>query len=138
MVSVNTAKALRDCGLEDDRYCMKTGFWQAIEACQVTLITEDDLNKARLHKFANFAHGLEQGSHRRNLVITGIKTKSLQGMDFRIGSAIFRYQKPRPPCGYLEKISGKGLSRILARHSGICIQVIQSGCVSVGDKLEIL
>ncbi len=138
MVSVKSARALRDCGLENDRYCMKKGFWKVTEACQVTLITDDDVNKAKQHKHANFAHGLEQGSHRRNLVIAGIKTKILQGTDFRIGSAIFRYHKPRPPCGYLDSIEAKGLSRILAKHSGACIQVIKSGYLSVGDKLEIL
>ena len=83
-------------------------------------------------------NSLDKGSHRRNLVIGGIKTKQLEGQRFRIGTALFSYDKPRPPCGYLEKVEGKGLCRALGHSSGICIRVVTSGTLTVGDGIHII
>ena len=113
MQSVASIQAIADSGLQGDRYREGSGFWKATDACQVTLISEDDLSKAKQGRPDELQHKLDYGSHRRNLVITGIKTKDLQGKTFRIGEAIFRYHKPRPPCAYLEKIEGQGISRTL-------------------------
>jgi len=134
MQSRTTAMAISDQGLEDDRYYSKTGYWDPVEGCQVTLITEHDLTLASRGNDLNF----DKGQHRRNLVIKGIKTKSLEGKEFRIGDAIFSYDKPRPPCGYLNKIEGKGMALALSYNSGICIRVIQSGKISIHDPVEIL
>lgn len=138
MQSVASSQALADVGLQGDRYSEVRGFWKATDACQVTLISEDDINKAKQHCTSILKKKLDNGIHRRNLVIEGIKTKQLQGKTFRIGEAIFRYQKPRPPCAYLEKIEGKGISRALGKHSGVCLFVIKSGTLSIGDVLEII
>lgn len=51
-------------------------------------------------------------------MITGIKTNELQGKVFSLGEALFRYARPRPPCGYLDKVEGKGLGGALVKHSG--------------------
>ena len=121
-------------GLLGDRYYNKCGYWDPVEGCQLTLISAHDLQLARRSNSINFANG----SHRRNLVIEGIKTRTLEGRQFRIGEAIFSYEKPRPPCGYLNKIEGKGMAKALSFNSGICIRVKQSGQIKVGDVLEIL
>ena len=113
------------------------GFWKSIEACQVTLITEDEINNAQ-HKKPDLYKQLEDGGHRRNLVIQGLKISTLEGTRFRIGTAVFSYQKPRPPCGYLDKIEGKGMSSSLARNSGACILVLESGRLTIGDSVEIM
>ncbi len=137
MQAVSTINVLMGKGLEGDRYYRQTGFWKSIEACQVTLITEHDIRRAQ-QKDANWRSQLLNGAHRRNLVIDGLTTKSLEGMQFRIGSAVFSYQKPRPPCGYLDKVAGTGISRILANNSGICIRVEESGIMTVGDAVVVL
>ena len=138
MQSVVSIEAIANSGLQGDRYSQGTGFWKATDACQVTLISEDDLSKAKHGRRGELQHKLDHGSHRRNLVVTGIKTKELQGKTFRIGNAVFRYYKPRPPCAYLEKIEALGISRALGKHSGICLHVLSGGVFAVGDPLEII
>lgn len=134
MQFVDTAEAVEAKGLVGDRYYNKTGYWDPVEGCQVTLISEHDLQKARRGTGLEF----NNGQHRRNLVVSGIKTKSLEGKKFQIGEAIFSYDKPRPPCGYLNKIEGRGMARALSYHSGVCIQVVRGGKLSIGDTLIIL
>jgi len=138
MQSVASGQALVDVGLQGDRYSDASGFWKATDACQVTLISEDDLNQAKQGRPAALQDKLDIGNHRRNLVVGGIKTKQLEGKTFRIGQAVFRYHKPRPPCAYLDKIEGQGISRALGKHSGVCLYVIQGGMISIGDTLEII
>ncbi|MEJ2392700.1 MAG: MOSC domain-containing protein [Gammaproteobacteria bacterium] len=138
MQAVASSHAIVDAGLQGDRYSEASGFWKATDACQVTLISEDDINQAKQARPAMLQDKLDNGNHRRNLVVGGIKTKQLQGKTFRIGQAIFRYHKSRPPCAYLEKIEGQGISRALAKHSGVCLYVIQGGTLSIGDTVEII
>jgi MOSC domain len=138
MHAVTRIRAIAGSGLQDDRYSKATGFWKATDACQVTLISEDDLQQARKRLPAGAQYVLESGGHRRNLVISGIKTSALENKTFRIGSAIFRYHKPRPPCAYLDKVQGAGLGRALGKHSGVCLYVISEGALAVGDSLEIV
>lgn len=134
MQSVSEVEGIFNKGLFGDRYLNKTGYWDPVEGCQVTLISEDDLKQAEHNNVLTF----DKGQHRRNLVIKGIKTRALEGKEFKIGDAIFSYEKPRPPCGYLNKIEGKGMALALSYNSGICIRVIQSGKLCIGDPVVIL
>ncbi len=137
MLALETAHVLRARGLEGDRYALAQGYWKVTEACEVTLISEQDLAHARTRGIPN--EDLLQGIHRRNLVIRNLRTADLRGRDFCIGEqAVFRYHRPRPPCGYLDKVGTTGLARALGRHSGICIQVLREGEIRVGDRLSLL
>jgi MOSC domain-containing protein YiiM len=135
MRRVDSITALEGQGLEGDRYGAGKGFWKATDACEVTLISEHDLQRAMRRRGAG---NLELGAHRRNLVISGLHTRRLEGREFRIGEAIFSYHKPRPPCGYLDRIEGAGLARALGRHSGVCLKVLQGGRITAGDRLELV
>lgn len=138
MRSVTSVKAIADRGLRGDRYCAGMGHWLSIEACQVTLIAAYDLQQA-IKKTSPLIHAaLDSGGHRRNLVVDGLKTRQLEGRSFRVGSAVFRYDKPRPPCGYIDQVVGKGMGRALSHNSGICIRVVSSGTLAVGDAVVIL
>lgn len=97
MKSVKAIEAITKRGLKGDRYSDDRGHWKSIDGCQVTLITEHDLTRAKKGTGAEFQQALDNGSHRRNLVIEGLKTKSLEGKQFRIGTAVFRYDKPARP-----------------------------------------
>ena len=134
MMNLSSAEAIRDRGLQGDRYFKQTGFWKATDSCQVTLISVHDLRMAKRRSQLDF----NNGSHRRNLVIDGIKTKALENQVFRIGDAVFRYQKPRPPCGYLDQIEGRGMAHALGRQSGVCLQVLRSGMLCSGDTVELI
>jgi len=134
MHALKQASALENRGLEGDRYCNNTGFWKATDSCPVTLISTDDL----AHAMRRCDIELSNGAHRRNLVISGLKARRLEGKQFRIGETVFSYQKPRPPCGYLDRISGRGLANAMGKQAGICLQVIKGGQLCVGDPVVIL
>ncbi|MDZ7805342.1 MOSC domain-containing protein [Thiohalophilus sp.] len=138
MQSVDRIQVHEQTGLSGDRYSMARGFWQVTEACQVTLISEDDLDKAKKGLSDSLRARLDTGHHRRNLVIGNLKTRDLQDKTIRIGDAIFRYHKPRPPCGYLDKVEGKGLAGALWKNSGICLTVVSDGMIAVGDRVKIV
>lgn len=134
MQAVDSIYAVTDKGLQGDRYFNGSGYWDPVEGCQVTLISEHDL------KLASRGNQLkmDQGQHRRNLLIGGIKTSELKDRQFQIGDAVFKYHKPRPPCGYLNKIEGEGMAKALSYNSGICVKVIRDGKITVKDRLVIL
>ncbi|MGV6808655.1 MAG: MOSC domain-containing protein [bacterium] len=134
MQSVHTATAIAHQGLVGDRYAMGTGYWHRVESCQVTLISEHDLQQAR----KRVVIPLENGEHRRNLVITGIKTDTLKHRRFQLGECLLVYHKPRPPCGYINQLTGSKMMESLRQNSGICLKVEKSGVFSVGDRLIIL
>lgn len=138
MQAHRSVEALTGLGLSGDRYATHAGFWKATDACQVTLIGTPDLAWAARRAPESQRGRLARGHHRRNLVIDGLGAKALEGRRFRIGEAVFAYGKPRPPCGYLDRVEGAGLCRALGRRSGACIEVIEGGRLAVGDAVEIL
>lgn len=138
MHRVERAKALAGQGLDGDRYAARAGFWQATDACQLTLIGTRDLGRARRRIPPALRTKLDAGGHRRNLIVDHVRANDLVGTRIRIGGAIFACCRPRPPCGYLDQIEGSGMCRGLGRDSGVCLDVIEGGWLSVGDALEIL
>jgi MOSC domain-containing protein YiiM len=136
MRPVEAVEAITNRGLKGDRYCDDRGHWKSIDGCQVTLITEHDLERAK-ETGVKLRGALDNGGHRRNLVVAGLKTKNLEGKKFRIGTAVFHYDKPRPPCAYLDQIAGTGMCRALSHNSGACIRVVSNGKLAVGDAVEI-
>jgi MOSC domain-containing protein YiiM len=131
MHSLETAEALAGQGLRGDRYCAGTGHWHPVESCELTLISQQDLERAG----RRLGVGLDRGQHRRNLVVAGLRTRDLAHRRFRIGSARFEYWKPRPPCGYLNQVTGENTARALGPHSGVCLRILESGRIRVGDRL---
>jgi len=134
MQSIHAVTAIQDRGLQGDRYHDDTGHWQLLDGCQVTLITEYELEKAGRRSDVK----LDDGGHRRNLLVAGVKLKDLEDKRFRIGEAVFAYHKPRPPCGYIDGVSSPGMGRALSHYSGICIRVVHSGLLQVNEPVEIL
>jgi MOSC domain-containing protein YiiM len=68
-----------------------------------------------------------------------VELRSLAGRTFRIGGATFTYDRPRPPCRYIEGLTEPGMTRALAaRRGGICARVVESGIVRPGDEVEVL
>ncbi|MCF7989365.1 MAG: MOSC domain-containing protein [Thiohalocapsa sp.] len=130
----DAAEALPGSGLRGDRYAAGTGFWRATDGCQVTLIHGEDL--ARAERRSGLA--LQQGQHRRNLVVTGLAGTDLGHRRLRIGDALFVWHRVRPPCGYLDKIAGSGMAKALGKRSGICLKVIEGGWIRVGDAVGVV
>jgi MOSC domain-containing protein YiiM len=133
MTRVGEVEALADLGLKGDRYCAGAGYWSGIDECQVTLIEGEDLDEIAKTTGIQVANG----EHRRNLVIRGIRLGELRGKRFQVGRAILEYDRPRPPCAYIQSLTQPGMTRALARRGGICARVIESGLICVRDAITL-
>lgn len=133
MRSRDQALALIDAGLVDDRYALGRGFWRLTDGCQVTLIHAEDLARAQRRQGLS----LEAGQHRRNLVVSGLARTELRHREIRIGEVVFDWHRVRPPCGYLDRVSGPGTAKALGRQSGHCLRVRTTGLIKVGDRVEV-
>ena len=87
-------------GLVGDRYQRGEGHYQ-LDACEVTLVEQEALEQ--IHEAAGL--DLSAGQHRRNLVTSGIELEALLEATFRIGDAVFRGTRRRPPCAYLDTVA---------------------------------
>ena len=121
-------------GLVGDRYFLEKGHWSGTDGCEVTIIAQEDLDEIE----GRSGLRVQNGEHRRNLVIRGLPIGALTGNRFRIGSAIFGYERPRPPCAYIQLVSEPGMAKALGKDAGICVRCIRSGEIREGDKIEIL
>ena len=134
MQAVEAAQAIADCGLYGDRYANSRGYYSGTDECQVTLIESEDLEEIRQSKGLQ----VENGEHRRNLVTRGIRLESLLGKRFQIGEAVLEYDRPRPPCRYIESLTEPGMTRALIGRGGVCARVVQSGKIRVNAPIVIL
>jgi MOSC domain-containing protein YiiM len=134
MTPVTGIEAVANAGLTGDRYIERRGHWSGIDECQVTLIEREALDAIT----AETDLRINGGEHRRNIVTRGIRLLDLKGRTFRIGTAVMAYDRPRPPCRYIQEITQEGMTRALSRgRGGICVRVIQSGIIRVHDFIVV-
>ena len=131
---VDEVEAQAGSGLRGDRYSNRNGYWTGVDECQVTLIESEDLEQIRLQTGIQVVNG----EHRRNLVTRNVRLEELAGKRFRIGEAIFEFDRPRPPCNYIESLTEPGMTRALGRNGGICARVVQSGVIRTQDPIVVL
>ncbi len=136
MQQVETIEAVAGRGLAGDRYLERTGYWSGTDECQVTLIEGEGLDRIAAETGIQVAHG----EHRRNIVTRGARLDGLAGKRFRVGRAVLEYDRPRPPCSYIQSITQPGMTRALAadRRGGICARVVRAGAIRTGDRIEII
>lgn len=134
MQPVEEIHAVAGQGIEGDRYLDRSGYWPDVDECQVTLIEAECLDEIRAKTGVN----IEDGEHRRNIVTRGIQLDSLLGKRFQVGTAILEYDRPRPPCGYIEKLTEPGMTRALVGRGGICARVVGTGVIRASDPIVAL
>lgn len=135
MQSVEQVEAVVDGGLLGDRYQTHVGYYSGIDECEVTLIEGEALDDI----LRQTGIQVTQGEHRRNIVTRGIRLHELAGKRFVIGGATLEYDRPRPPCHYLETITESSMTRALAGgRGGICVRVVKAGVIRVGDAIQVL
>jgi MOSC domain-containing protein YiiM len=134
MQPVKEVQAIAGCGLQGDRYCKRTGYWTGVDECEATFIQAEHLDEIAQTTQLRVHHG----EHRRNIVTRGINLETLRGKQFQVGEAIFEYDRPRPPCSYIEGLTQPGMTRALVRRGGICVRVVRSGAIRVGDAIGVL
>ena len=134
MKEMEAVEAAADWGLVGDRYCEDRGYWRATDGCQVTLIESEDLDAIQRKTTIQ----LRNGEHRRNLVIRNVRLKQLARRRFKVGEAVLEYDKPRPPCGYIESLTEPGMTKALAGRGGICARVVRAGLIRTYDTVVVL
>jgi MOSC domain-containing protein YiiM len=135
MQGIEAVQAVAGAGLQGDRYLKRTGYWSGVDECQVTLIEGEVLDGIA----ADAGIAVSDGQHRRNLVTRGIVLRDLVGKRFRIGEALLEYDRPRPPCAYIQSITQKGMTRALGgMRGGICARVVGAGPIKRGDAIELV
>ena len=135
MVAKEVVEAVANLGLRGDRYMERTGYWSGLDECQVTLIEGEIIREISRQTGLR----IENGEHRRNLVTRGVRLYDLMGKSFRVGEAVFVFDRPRPPCGYIQSITQVGMTRaLIGDRGGICARVLHSGRIRRNDSIEIL
>ena len=135
MRRVEQVQAQVDAGLRGDRYLERSGYWTNVDECQVTLIAAEALEEIA----ASTTIQVADGQHRRNILTRGLVLEDLQGNRFSIGTAVLAYDRPRPPCGYIQGLTERGMTKALGgRRGGICATVVESGLIKVDDRIQIL
>lgn len=124
-----------DGGIEGDRYRLGSGHFQ-LDACAVTLVATEAVDA--VHEETGI--DVSDGRHRRNVVVRGFGT----GMDdlldatVRVGDALLRPTRRRPPCAHVEAVAGEpGLATALRNRGGLCCDVVEPGAIAVGDPVAI-
>jgi MOSC domain-containing protein YiiM len=132
MQKVSEVEAVEGRGLAGDRYAERRGYWTDYDECQVTLIEAEGLDEIR------GTVQVAEGQHRRNIVTRGVKLHELVGKTFGVGEAVLEYDRPRPPCRYIQSVSEPGMTKALGRdRGGICARVVTSGRIQVNDRIEV-
>jgi MOSC domain-containing protein YiiM len=130
-----TVEAVRG-GLEGDRYKTGRGYYSPFDVCEVTLVDAAALETIE----QEYGIDLSDGRHRRNVVTRGVDVHDLLETTFRVGEALLRGTRPRPPCVHVEQVAGEdGVARALKQgRGGICADVLDPGRIAVGDSLEVV
>jgi len=134
--AVDEARAIRNRGLEGDRYAAGEGTFSRWPepGKEVTLIAAEALRRLE----EEFAVSLAPGEHRRNLVAEGGDLEGLIGRRFRIGGAVFWAERRCLPCRFIERHTGRaGLHEGLkAVGGGLRARVLEGGLIRAGDAIE--
>lgn len=129
VVVAESARAVATLGLEGDRRFKGT----PDSARQVTVISQEYIDQIA-HFMGRDAIAPEL--LRRNLVVTGINLSALRHQRFKIGKAIFEATALCHPCSRMEEALGEGAVAAMLGHGGLCAKVLESGVISIGDKVE--
>lgn len=120
---------MADCnqGLIGDRYSGRSGKRQVTLiqfehlAVIASLLGRDEVDPALL---------------RRNIAVSGINLLALKDKRFRVGDAVLEYTGLCHPCSFMETTFGDGGYNAVRGHGGINARVIESGKISMHDKIS--
>ncbi len=126
---VQQVDAIAGRGLVGDRYASKNG------KRQITLIQWEHLSVIASLLHQNF---IAPESLRRNIAISGINLLALKNKQFRLGTALLEYSGLCEPCSKMEETFGPGGYNAVRGHGGITCKILESGIISVGDRLSIV
>ncbi len=131
MQSVASARALKNQGLEGDRYAKSRGFWQMVSkpkqiSRDVSLINHRDILKSNFN---------EAETRRNIIVLSKIELVQLIGQKFFIGEVLFRGIEECTPCKRPSELAGKPDFAIQFKNSGgLRAEVLSDGWIRQEDE----
>lgn len=72
---------------------------------------------------------------RRNLVVSGINLRALNGKRFRIGDVLLEVTDFCDPCQRMEEVLGEGGYNAMCGHGGMTAIIREGGVVQVGNEV---
>lgn len=136
MIAHDQIEAVAGAGLSGDRYALGLGFYSSRPlpggARELTLIEMEALEEIA----SESGIWLTPAESRRNLVTTGIRLHELIGQQFHIGAVVCEGVRDCPPCEHLEELTGKRVMKSMARRGGLRANILSSGTIVVGDRIE--
>lgn len=135
MTVVPSVEAIEGCGLRGDRYERGAGTFSdpSGRGYDLTLVEAE-----ALEDLAAGGVELAPAEARRNLVVKGIALDDLVGRRFRVGEVECFGQRRCEPCSHLEKLTRPGVLRGLVHRGGLRADVMSSGEIRAGDRIEAL
>jgi len=135
MQAVCTTEAVEGRRLLGDRYERGAGTFSnpSGRGYDLTLVEAEALEELS-------ANGVELApiEARRNLVVRDIALDDLIGRRFRVGAVECFGQRRCEPCAHLERLTRSGVLRDLVYRGGLRADVLSSGGIRTGDRVEAL
>ena len=135
MRAVSAAEAVEGRGLMGDRYERGAGTFSDPRGrgYDLTLVEAEALEELS-------SKGVELApiEARRNVVVRGIALDDLIGRRFRVGEVECFGQRRCEPCSHLERLTQPGVLRGLVHRGGLRADVLSSGRIRSGDRVEAL
>lgn len=132
---VESVRALKGKGLEGDRYFYGQGTFNKPQLSQdvreVSILPFESLAECN----SRLGSKLDFLDLRRNLIIKDFNASLLEKKIFTIGTAQFRIVRTCPPCRYLSRLLDEDMMNGLKHIGGYRALIIQSGTISIGDKI---
>ena len=125
---VDSVEAIEGLGLAGDHRVKKTPG----SARQVTLISREYIEQICRHTGHSF---IDPVLLRRNLVISGMNMNLLRYQRLQIGSVILETSALAHPCSRMDEALGAGGAAAMFGYGGLCAKVLQSGQMTLGDKV---
>ena len=134
---IETVNAIKDKGLEGDRYFYGVGTFNKPQLSQqvreISILNYDALETCN----SRIENTLDFLDLRRNLIIKNFDAESIGDKVFSIGSAKFRIVRTCPPCRYLSRLLDADMMTALKHIGGYRANIVQSGTMTVGDEIVI-
>lgn len=135
MQALDRVEAIAGAGLEGDRYTSGDGYMSSRRGggLELTLVESESLAEISAE------NGVEitAADSRRNLATRGIRLNDLVDKEFRIGEATIRGVRLCEPCARIEQLVGKPFVKPMVHRAGLRADIIQSGTIRVGDRIEL-
>jgi MOSC domain-containing protein YiiM len=119
------AVEVTDRGIVGDRYH---------DAGDITLIEAETIEGFRADTGLELTHE----ESRRQVLTRGIRLNDLVGKRFTVGEVEVVGREWCEPCNHLQSLTRPGVLRGLVHRGGLNADIVRSGRIAVGDKVNIL